>query len=273
MKRLVVFLMIAGLTTMCAFGQKKETREVSGFTGIEASDVFEITVTKGSSESLVIEADEEVIQYVSSEVKNSVLYLSVNRKKAKVKHTKTLKAYIVMRDLDMVSLKNACKLTTADLFTPNSFSGDCSGACNMTININTGKLSLKVGGSSNVRVKANVTGDTDINVGGAINLQGELNGNNVKFDVRGSCFIDKFSGSATNMEMILSGAANFKAEDFKVKTAVIKSSGSSIITVNATDVLKLNFSGASSVNYKGAPDIEINGSGSSKNEFFTLKKI
>ena len=57
MKKLLFSLFVAGLT-LSAFCQKTETRAVSGFTGIDASNAFEITVTKGNTESLTVEADE-----------------------------------------------------------------------------------------------------------------------------------------------------------------------------------------------------------------------
>ena len=54
--------------------------------------------------------------------------------------------------------------------------------------------------------------------------------------------------------MNLSGASIVeKTSDFIVHTAVIKSSGSSIVSINATDALNIDSSGALTVHYKGAP--------------------
>jgi len=244
MKRIVVFLAIAGLTTMFTFGQRVENRSVSNFTGIDASGAFQITVVKGNTEGLTIEANDDVMPYVRSEVKNGVLRLYLERNVPRKVNNRTVKATVVMRDLDKVSLSGACKITANDLFTSRNFEGNCSGSSDMSINVNTGQLSIKSSGSSNLQIKASVNGDTKINASGSSKIY--------------------LVGSAKNLTIDLSGASNFKAEDFNVGTATIKSSGSCNVTVNVTETLNVNSSGASTVNYKGSPAITVNSSGSSK---------
>lgn len=255
MKRRVVYLMIAGLTTIFAlgmllvFGQIKENHTVSGFTGIDASSAFDITVTKGDIETFAIEADDEVMPYVRSEIKNGVLRLYLDKR---VDNIKTLKATVMMKNLDNVSLSGFCQLTANDLFTPNSFTGNCSGASCMNVNVNTGLLNIKANGTSKIKIKANVIGGTKMNISGASDIQGELNANNVKVNTNGTCKVN-LVGSATDIIIDLSGASNFRGGDFTVKTATIKSTGTSNITINVTDVLNVSSKGSSTVNYKGSP--------------------
>ena len=268
MKRVAVFLVIAGLTSMFASGQRKETRAVSGFTGIDASSVFNITVSKGNTESLIIEADNEVMQYVRSEVRNGVLrlYLEKDAEK-KVKNIKTLNASVVMKNLEKVSLSGVSKLTANDLFTPDSFNSDCSGVSNMTINVNTGQLKIDVSGASKIQVNANVTGDVWFDASGTSKLQGKLNANDVTLDSSGASSVD-LTGSAKDIKIDTSGTSKIKAEGFTVKTAVVNSSGTSNVTIHVTDALNVNASGVSSVNYKGSPAITFNTSRTSQ-----VKKI
>jgi len=262
MKRISLVFAIAGLTILFAFGQKKEIRSVSGFTGIDASSVFEITVTKGSVESLVVEADDDVMQYVRSEVRNGVLHLYLD-KNNRLKNIKTLKASVVMKNFDSASLSGACKLVANDLFTPDKFKGECSGASHLTVHINTGQLNIRGSGASKIQAKANVTGDATMNFSGASNVKLDLKAENVKFNSSGSCSAD-VSGSAKNFNIDASGSSNINAGDFTVETVSVKSSGSGKISVHATNDLNINSSGASTVKYKGAPAINVNSSGSSK---------
>jgi len=258
MKKVFLFLVITGLTTMNAFSRKIETRPVSGFTGIDASSVFDITVTKGGTESLTVEADDEVMPYVRSEVRSGVLHLYVDNSN-KLKNIKALKASIVMKNLDKVTLSGACKLTANDLFTPDKFKGDCSGASNLTVNLNTNQLNIETSGACNILIKANVTGDTNLKMSGASKIRGELKAVNVLFQSSGVGSIE-LTGSATDIKMDISGASKIITEDFTVKTATVKSSGSCKVTVNVSDHLKVNSSGASSVKYKGSPTLEVNNS-------------
>ena len=261
MKRLLFFLMIIlGMTTTVAFGQKKETRPVSGFTGIDASSMFDITVSKGDKESLVIEADDEVMPYVRSEVKNGVLNLYLdNYKTENNKKVYILRAVIVMKNLDKVSLSGVCKLTTTDLFSPDKFKVDCSGATSMTVNVSTNQLNIETSGVCNIQIKAAVAGDTKMDISDASKISGELQTANVVFSSSGVSAVE-LTGSATSIKMKVAGTSKVIAENFTVKNADIVSSGTSIIKVNATDALKVSSSGAASVNYKGSPAVQINSS-------------
>ena len=264
MKKIVVFLMITGLTSLFAFGQRKEVRSVSGFAGIDASSMFNITVTKGSTESLNIEADDAVMQYVRSEVRNGVLHLYLDTGTDRITmNIKTLKASVVMRDLESVSLSGASSLTAKDLFTPATFTGKCSGASNMMVNINTGRLEIGASGACKIQIKANVTGDADLNISGTSKIQGELKANNVKFGSSGLSSVD-LTGSATDIKIDISGTVKINAVDFIVKTAVVNSTGAGNVRINVTNTLIVNSSGVSSINYKGSPTITANISGAAK---------
>jgi hypothetical protein len=262
MKRVLLFLAITGLTTVLASGQKKETRAVSGFTGIDASSAFDITVTKGGTESLVIEADDDIMPLVRSEVRNGVLHLYLDNHR-QIRNIKTLKASVVMKNLDKAVLSGASKLTANDLFTPDKFKGDCSGASNLTVNVNTGELSISASGACKIQLKANVTGNAKFDVSGASKIQGELRAENVKFDSSGVSSLE-LTGSANDLKIDVSGTSNIKAGDFSVKTATVESSGTSKITLNVANALNVNSSGASSVEYRGSPAIQANTGGTSK---------
>jgi len=258
MKKGLLLLIILGLIATVAFSQKRETRQVSGFTGIDASSVFDISVTKGDTESLTIEADNEVLQYVRSEVRNGVLNLYLDNNN-KARNIKTLKASIVMKNLDRISLSGACKLTANDLFTSDSFKAGCSGVAKMTVNVSTGQLNLESSGSCNIQIKANVTGDANLNMSGTSKVKGELKAMNVKFNTSGVSSIE-LTGSANDIIVDVSGSSKIMAENFPVKNAIIRSSGTGKVNVNVSDNLKVNSSGTSTVNYKGSPVIEVNNS-------------
>lgn len=258
MRRVLLFLMILGLTATVAFSQQREARPVSGFTGINASSVFDITVTKGNTESLSIEADNNVLQHVRSEVRNGVLHLYLDNPN-QLRNIRTLRAAVVVRNLDQVTLSGACKLTANDVFTSDDFKINCSGVSNLEVNINTGQLSIGMSGASKVRMKAEVTGEVRMNLSGTSNIQGELKAASVRFNSSGASVVE-LNGSATYFHIGASGTSNVKAENFTVRNATIQSSGACRITVNVADTLLVNSSGTSSVHYRGSPSTEINNS-------------
>jgi hypothetical protein len=133
----------------------------------------------------------------------------------------------------------------------------------MQVNLNTGQLDMDMSGACKIQMTANVTGDAKLRGSGASKLQGELNAQNVKFDFSGANSV-LLTGSAKEVKIDATGSTKINAGDFTVKTAVIETSGSGNIIINATDVLEVNSAGASSVSYKGSPAVTINSAGASK---------
>ncbi len=261
MKRILLSLIIISLA-FTSFCQTKETRTVSGFTGIDASSAFDITVTKGNTESLIIEADDNVMPYVRSEVKQGVLHLYLDNGQ-KIKNMKTLKASIVMKNLDKVSLSGACKLSSNDLFTSDGFTSNCSGASKLNLNLNASQLTVKTSGACNIDLKADVTNDAKFDMSGSSKMQLDLKATNVRVNSSGASTVD-LNGAAKSINVNTSGTSNIKAVDFTVDSATIESSGTCNVSLNVNETLKVSSSGASKVSYKGSPTINVNNSGASK---------
>ena len=279
MRRVVIILIFVGLSTVFVFGQRREVRSVSGFSGIDATGMFNIIVSKGNAESLTIEADDAVLQCVRSEVRNGVLHLfldkNANGNPCEIKipgvhivekncEIKTLlNVYIVMRNLDYVSLSGACTLTSNDLFTPRRFKGEFSGASNLTANINAEEITFGASGATNIRITANVAGAAYFDISGASNFKGELNAKDVSFNVSGVSTVN-LSGAAENFATDISGMANINAQEFVVKTADINSSAIGNVNIHVTGTLIVNSTSASTINYKGSPAKQVNISGAAK---------
>ena len=57
----------------------KQDREVSSFNSINASGVFNIYFAQGDKESLVVEADENLIPYLETKVEDNTLFIDVKK--------------------------------------------------------------------------------------------------------------------------------------------------------------------------------------------------
>jgi len=230
MKRLIFFFVFNGLTVIFIFGQRMETCPVSQFTGIFASGTFEITVVKGNEESLLLEADNDIMPYVHSKVKDGVLKLYFDKKIPEDMRYKTVKVNVVIKDLNKVFLSGRCMLISNDTFSPTKFKVMCSGHSVMMININTKQLDISVCGKNKIQINANVIDDTEVNMSGYSEVD--------------------LTGSTTNFKIDISGFSSVKAKDFIAKTANINSSGTCNVNVNVTDVVKINSSDTTTINYE-----------------------
>ena len=254
MKRVLFIFAIWGLTAAVAFGQiSRENREVSEFTRIAASSVFNITVHRGDVHSLVIEADAVVMPYVRSVVYGNHLLLSIDGRFGD-RYVGTLNATIVMPNLERVNLSGTSRLTAVDLFTPDNFEFTGNGSNSLSVNLNTNSLLINVGGAGNIEINANVSRAAFFIVNGAGNISGNLVTDRVTFDYQGVGNVT-LTGSATQGTINAAGVPTMNLVDFPIREATVNAPGVANITVNATHSLRINASGVSTVRYTGTATV------------------
>jgi len=110
MKKLVIILLCT-VATLSVSAQKKKTVKAEGpvvkkevkignFEGVHTSCAIDVYLVQGNSNSLSIETEKNLHDYIKAEVKDNVLHLYT---KANIKGTKGMKAYVSMSEI--VSLK------------------------------------------------------------------------------------------------------------------------------------------------------------------------
>ncbi|GHV26030.1 hypothetical protein FACS1894176_05940 [Bacteroidia bacterium] len=256
---LMMMMSICMVLTSCA--QKVVNPNLKGLSGIDASSAFEITLTKGSSESLTIEADEEIKPFVRHEVKNGVLHLWVE--KNKLKNIKKLRAYVTMEKLSLLKLSGACQISGTDEFPSEGCKIDCSGASKINLQIKTDNLAIDLSGACNLQlgvqaanISLNASGASKVNISTPpsytyTNESGKYTTkaiDKISIDCSGSSNI-KLSGYAQLLNIDLSGASKIDAEQLNAKVAKIHTTGASKVKVGKIGDLKGSASGASGIQY------------------------
>ena len=246
-----------------------EKRDVSAFSAIDASSMFTITVTKGDVESLTITADEELMPYLKSEVKNGVLklYYQENKQNRRKQYKSSPEVHITMKQLQKVDLSGSCRLTVNGVFESKKFVAGLSGASSLKLEINAPEMTIGASGASKINLQGKTT-NANIDASGSSTMQLDLQATKVGVDVSGASGIS-LSGKADRALFDASGASKINAFDFEIKKATTNLSGSSRLQVNAADELSIDVSGMSIVYYKGNPTFKsIETSGMSK-----IKKV
>jgi hypothetical protein len=112
---LAALLVLTGCSVVNGSGQtKSETRPVSGFTGIELSGTGEVTIEQGEAESLTVEADDNVLPALTSEVEDSVLRLGTKRR-TRVQTRNPIRYRVTVTDLARLDLSGSGSITGANL--------------------------------------------------------------------------------------------------------------------------------------------------------------
>ncbi len=92
-----------------------ETRDVSNFNRLDLSGLGEVTLIQADEESLEIEAEDNVIEHITTEVRDGTLYIGINRKA--IIPTKPVKFIVKMQDIRGVETTGVSNLKSNSIVT------------------------------------------------------------------------------------------------------------------------------------------------------------
>ncbi len=147
-----------------------ENRTTESFSGVHLSGSGNVYVTQGSPLSLRIEADDNVIKKVRTEVKNGVLGVEMENGSY---NNVTLKVHVTMPEVHKLTVSGSgdivgkTPITTNDLYTSISGSGNIKLAGKATVHdariSGSGSLSCFDLESENATIKVSGSGDCEVN--------------------------------------------------------------------------------------------------------------
>ena len=202
---------------------KTEARNVSDFKAVSFSSFGEMTLQQGETESLTIEAEDNVLPEIRTEVRNGTLTIAYREENGwpRVRPTKPIRFTLTVKQL-------------TDL--------DLSGAGSVVMKaLKTDRLQIVLSGAGSLSCEALDAGDVSLRLSGAGSLDA--------------------SGQATQLDARLSGFGSLKGGGLKSETANVTISGTGSAVVWATGHLDANISGLGSVQYYGQPQVTKNVSG------------
>lgn len=154
----IILTLIFMLHTSCTFAYKgirgdgnvvKQERTVSSFSGIEVGGAFKVFLSQGDSETLFVEADENLLDVISTEVRGSKLKITTTED---IKDSKALNIYITFKMIDNLDISGACQLKGENKFKLEDLSLDCSGASDVSLKMSANDIELDCSGASQVEL-------------------------------------------------------------------------------------------------------------------------
>ncbi len=202
-----------------------QSRDVKGFTAIYLAYPASVVVRQGTSESLTIEAEDNVVAALRTQVVNGVLQIDNQRDhRVYINATQPVKITITAKQLKDVSFDAAGDLTVQNL------------------------------SGTDFRVV--------LNGAGSINLDNaKLQSLDAMLDGAGSLHA---SGSADNLVVDINGLGSFDGAALQSQRATVHVNGMGSADVWVESALTANINGVGSVNYYGSPSVSrsVNGLGS-----------
>ncbi len=179
-----------------------EVRELTGFHAIEVGSTFEVEIVAQRDFSVAIEADDNLLPLIETEVRRGVLRIKTQRK---LSSENPLKIRIFAPDIDALEVSGAARLSVTGLKNAG-IAIDSSGASKIKLEGETAKLTVDVSGASQVEAEELKADTAIIDASGAshvdVNVKGEL-----KTDASGASRIS-YTGTPTSVVTKKSGASS-----------------------------------------------------------------
>ncbi|WP_187263408.1 head GIN domain-containing protein [Pontibacter beigongshangensis] len=182
---------------------QKETRQASGFTGINISGGFAVELTQGNNEGVVLEAEENLLSQISTEVKNGVLHIY---NQGNLTSHKGMKAYITIKELRSVDISGGVKLVGHSTFKANTMKLDLSGGSKVALALDVKTLNADMSGAAKVELSGRAD-QVKLDLSGATKLSAEqLEAKQVKVEANGASKVNVFARES--LEIKASGASS-----------------------------------------------------------------
>jgi len=225
----VCILVLALLATGCDLntirGSGKvveEQRPVSGFHAVHVAGTGSVNITLGVQEALTIEAEDNLLEYFETEVRDGVLWIE-QRDNTSLRPRDPINFFVTAKELDTIAVSGSGEVKAP----PLSVEG----------------FSIALSGSGKIAIQDLVAKSLEVSISGS----GEA-------DIAG--------GEIESQHVIISGSGEYDARNMASAMATVRVSGSGAATVWARDQLEATVSGSGDVRYVGSPTLTKNVSGS-----------
>lgn len=221
----VISLLLAVFSLVTVHAQKTirdanaEVRNISGFHAIEVSGGIDLFLSSGDEAVAVSANNKEVRDHIVTEVKDGVLKIYLDWKKAlkfSLHGNNTMKAYVSFKTLDKLSASGGCDVKVDGTIKSNSLKINVSGGSDLSAKVDVKSLSLDQSGGS----------DVDL------------------------------TGTVTDIKIDASGGSDFSGYDLHADNCVITASGGSDVNITVNKEFYAEATGASDVNWRGKATVK-----------------
>lgn len=214
-------------------GGATQVRNVGKFSGIKVSSGIKANFTQGNNQSVIVETDPSLQQYISTQVVNDILVISVDNKYNKKLNFKKLLVTIEAPRLSSVKVSSGAQFNTLNTIKEDSFSVEVSSGANLSADVvarNVVALEVTSGSSATMDIETEsftMSGTS----GSSSTIRGKSNSANFK----------------------LTSAASCNAADLVTGNATVAATSGSSLRVHTTDSISGTATSGASIRYRGNP--------------------
>jgi hypothetical protein len=164
-KPIVILLLSAFLIQSCVVNFQdsisgngnviRQSREVTEFTGIKVSTGIDVLLTQGQTLGVEVEADENLQEWIRTEVKGSVLHIYSDKN---IRMAKAKKVFVTCNVLDRIEISSAGDINSVNKFNTDKLAIEMSSAGDLHFELEANEISISISSAGNAYLK----GRTDV---------------------------------------------------------------------------------------------------------------
>lgn len=236
MKNIALLMTIALFTVNCTAQWGKRIkgngkvvtveRSVGDYDAIAVAGWFDVDLVKGREGEISIRGEENLLEYIITEVKNGKLTVKVKKgyNLQSSNWKQGIQVTVPFESVNSVSLSGSGDIVGKDVLTADNFSASMSGSGDISLTVEADALKTVISGSGDIEL----------------------------------------SGKARDFDVTVSGSGDVEAFDLVADNVTANVSGSADIKITANESLTARVSGSGDIRYKGNPekvDSKASGSG------------
>jgi hypothetical protein len=180
----------------------KINRKVKNIEKVSVEDGIDLVLDQGSEEAIVVEADENIVEHIRTEMKSGHLRIYTDKSILK---SRQMRVHLTITDLKELSTKGGSDTETKTVLKLEKLEVSCSGGSDMDLELDLKELDLEASGGSDVLLK----GTAKI----------------VKMEASGGSDLDTYEMKAEKCLVNVSGGSDAKV--FATKELNVNASGGS----------------------------------------------
>lgn len=216
----------------------EETRTVSGVSSVNLATIGHLTIDVGATESLRIEAEDNLMEYIETQVNNG--RLTIDHREAtriRLRPTKPVNYFLTVTGLDTIMINSSGDIEMGDLE-----------ADTLTVEIDSsGDVTLGMVNANKLTVQIDSSGD--VTLGGVI-------ANTLDIDIDSSGNLDIAGGQVEAQNITIDSSGNYAAQDLESAEAEVRLTSNGSVTIWVQDYLRANLSSSGDLRYRGNPTVD-----------------
>jgi hypothetical protein len=203
----------------------KETRSIGSFKSIDASNAVHVDVTMGAKESVVVEADDNIMPYVETNISGGTLKIKLrginNLTNA------TINVHVTMQDVNGLNASSAASIESKGMLTGSGkIDLESSSAAKVDVELDAPSVTASASSAGEINAKGRTKSiDADASSGASVKAQG-LHAENARAEASSGASVSVFA--SVSIDGTASSGGDVKYTGGAATMKVNESSGGSV---------------------------------------------